>query len=180
MQNSKQRGWLGGLVVWASDFGSGHDLTVHGFKPCVWLCADSLEPWSLLQILCLCLSLPLPCLSSFSLSLSLCLSKINIKKIFKNIQSKAKEIILQENLSWGQPWQSSGKLPGIWGKKGHSFYNQVPCLIPANTPSGQRNPTGQEDSCITWLPRQHSRLNLFLYFPNHTEEFWVPNIPFFF
>ena len=34
-------------------FGSGHDLTVHGFKPFVGLCADSVEPaWD-------CLSLPL-------------------------------------------------------------------------------------------------------------------------
>ena len=26
------------------DFGSGHDLTAHGFKPCIGLCADSMEP----------------------------------------------------------------------------------------------------------------------------------------
>ena len=27
-----------------SDFGSGHDLAVCGFEPCVGLCADSSEP----------------------------------------------------------------------------------------------------------------------------------------
>ena len=26
------------------DFGSGHDLTVHEFEPCVGLCTDSMEP----------------------------------------------------------------------------------------------------------------------------------------
>ena len=26
------------------DFGSGHDLMVRGMEPCVWLCADSVEP----------------------------------------------------------------------------------------------------------------------------------------
>ena len=26
------------------DFGLGHDLTVHGFEPCVRLCADNAEP----------------------------------------------------------------------------------------------------------------------------------------
>ena len=26
-------GRLGGSVSWATDFGSGHDLTVHGFEP---------------------------------------------------------------------------------------------------------------------------------------------------
>ena len=40
------------------DFGSGHDLTVHGFEPRVGLCADSAEPaWESL-------SLSLPCLLS--------------------------------------------------------------------------------------------------------------------
>ena len=38
------RGCLGGSVSWASAFGSGHDLTVCEFKPCIRLCADSLEP----------------------------------------------------------------------------------------------------------------------------------------
>ena len=37
---------LGGSVGWASDFGSGHDLTVRGFEPRVGLCADSSEPGS--------------------------------------------------------------------------------------------------------------------------------------
>ena len=39
-------GRLGGSVGWACDFGSGHDLTVCGFKPRVGLCADSSEPAS--------------------------------------------------------------------------------------------------------------------------------------
>ena len=26
------------------DFGSGHDLTVHEFEPCIGLCADSADP----------------------------------------------------------------------------------------------------------------------------------------
>ena len=37
-------GCLGGSVDWASDFGSGHDLEVCEFEPCVGLHADSLEP----------------------------------------------------------------------------------------------------------------------------------------
>ena len=37
-------GHLGGSVGWVSDFGSGHDLTAHGFKPHVGLCADGSEP----------------------------------------------------------------------------------------------------------------------------------------
>ena len=38
------QGRLGGSVGWASDFGSGHDLTVREFEPRVGLRADSLEP----------------------------------------------------------------------------------------------------------------------------------------
>ena len=46
-------GWrLGG----ASDFGSGHDLVVHEFKPRVGLCADGSEPGSLFGF-CVSLSL---------------------------------------------------------------------------------------------------------------------------
>ena len=37
-------GCLGGSVGWASDFGSGHDLTVCEFEPRVGLCADGSEP----------------------------------------------------------------------------------------------------------------------------------------
>ena len=37
-------GCLRGSVGWASDFGSGHDLTARGFEPHVQLCADSSEP----------------------------------------------------------------------------------------------------------------------------------------
>ena len=36
-------GHLSGSVSWASDFSSGHDLTVGEFKPHVWLCADPSE-----------------------------------------------------------------------------------------------------------------------------------------
>ena len=37
-------GRLCGSVSWASDFGSGHDLMVCEFEPCVRLCADGGEP----------------------------------------------------------------------------------------------------------------------------------------
>ena len=49
-------GRLGGSVGWASDFTSGHDLAVCGFKPRIGLCADN-SAWSLLWILCFSLSL---------------------------------------------------------------------------------------------------------------------------
>ena len=38
--------WVAGSVVKVSDFGSGHDLMVPGFKPPIRFCADSLEPAS--------------------------------------------------------------------------------------------------------------------------------------
>ena len=56
-------GRLGGPVGWASDFGSGHDLTACGFEPRVGLCADSSGPGACFG---LCVSLSL----SLSLSLS--------------------------------------------------------------------------------------------------------------
>ena len=37
-------GWLSRLSVRLLIFGSGHDLTVHGIKPRIGLCADSAEP----------------------------------------------------------------------------------------------------------------------------------------
>ena len=55
-------GRLGSSVGWASNFGSGRDRAVCGFKPRVGLCADSLEPGacfgfcSPLPMLMLCLS----------------------------------------------------------------------------------------------------------------------------
>ena len=65
-------GHLGGSVGQASDFGSGRDLTVHEFEPCVGLCADSSEPGACFGFwgsLSLC---PSPaCTLSLSLSLSL-------------------------------------------------------------------------------------------------------------
>ena len=66
---------------YASDFGSGRDLTVHGFEPDAGLGADSLRAWSLLPILGLPFSL---CPSLLILSVCLSLSqKVNIKKSFK-------------------------------------------------------------------------------------------------
>ena len=63
-------GRLGGSVGQASNFGSGHDLTVRGFKPHIRLCADSSEPGACFRfcLLSLCPSL---------LMLCLCLSKMN-------------------------------------------------------------------------------------------------------
>ena len=57
-------GRLGGSVGWASDFGSGHDLPVHGFEPRVGLCTDSSEPGACFGI-CVSLSVcPSPCFVS--------------------------------------------------------------------------------------------------------------------
>ena len=54
--------------------GSGHDLAVRGFEPCIRLCADSSEPGA-----CFRYSVPLSlCTSPCSLCVSL--SKINIKE----------------------------------------------------------------------------------------------------
>ena len=62
------KGPLGGSVGGASDFGSGHDLTVRGFRPHIRLCAEHLlRAWSLLWILCLPLTDP----PLFTLCLSL-------------------------------------------------------------------------------------------------------------
>ena len=49
-------GLLGGFVGEASDFGSGHDLTVCEFEPRVGLCADSSQPGACLGF-CVSLSL---------------------------------------------------------------------------------------------------------------------------
>ena len=65
---NKHSGRLGGSVGWAADFGSGHDLAVHGFEPRVGLCADSSEPGACFGF-CVSLSLTLP----HSCSVSLCL-----------------------------------------------------------------------------------------------------------
>ena len=64
--------WSAWVAHWverlALGFGSGHDLTVHGFKSCEGLCTDSKElAWDSLSV-CLSLSLPLPCLCFLSLS----------------------------------------------------------------------------------------------------------------
>ena len=56
--------WVAGSVKRLTlDLGSGHDLSVRGFKPRVWLCAEGAEPaWNSLSRP---LSLPLPCSLSF-------------------------------------------------------------------------------------------------------------------
>ena len=59
----------------ASDFGSGHDLTVREFEPRIRLCADSSEPGACFGF-CVSLSLSAPPLFMLSLSVS---------KINKNI-----------------------------------------------------------------------------------------------
>ena len=60
---------------YASNFGSGHDTKVRGFKRHAGLCADSSEPGACFRF-CVSLSLPL----SHLCSVSLCLSKINKRK----------------------------------------------------------------------------------------------------
>ena len=65
-------GCLGGSVGCASDFTSGHDLTIREFKPRIRLCADSSEPGACLGF-CVSLSLwPSPVHAP-----SLSVSKIN-------------------------------------------------------------------------------------------------------
>ena len=61
---SKIKFWgrLGGSVGYASDFSSGHDLTVGEFEPRVGLCADSWEPGARF---------------GFCVSFSLCLSPVH-------------------------------------------------------------------------------------------------------
>ena len=54
-------------VGWVSDFGSGHDLTVREFQPCVGLCADGSEPGACFWF---CVSLSLCPSPTHALSLS--------------------------------------------------------------------------------------------------------------
>ena len=75
-------GCLGGSVSWASDFVSGHDLTVDGFEPRIRLCVHSSELGACFGF---CVSLPL--CSSPAHALSLSPSKIN-KNIFFNSLNK--------------------------------------------------------------------------------------------
>ena len=60
--------WVAQLVKPLTlDFGSGHDLRVHEFKPCLRLCADRVETvWD-----SLCIYPLLMCLLSFSLCLKI-------------------------------------------------------------------------------------------------------------
>ena len=67
-------GRLGGSVGSASNFGSGHDLTVPEFKPHVRLCA---EPGACFRF-CVSLSVSAPPPLVLMLTLSLSPSKINI------------------------------------------------------------------------------------------------------
>ena len=60
------------------DFDSGHDLTVHKFKPCIGLCSDSMEPaWDSLSP-----TLSVPPLLVLSLSFPKERNKL-LKKIYK-------------------------------------------------------------------------------------------------
>ena len=74
---------LGGSVSWASNFSSGHALTVHWVQPRIGLCADSLEPGACFRF---CVSLSL-CPSPIH-ALSVSVPKINKKKKLK----KKKEV----------------------------------------------------------------------------------------
>ena len=62
------KGRLSGSVGWASDFGSGHDLTLCGFEPHIGLCAESSEPGACFGF---CVSLSLCSSLAHTLSLSL-------------------------------------------------------------------------------------------------------------
>ena len=68
---NKHLGRLGGSIHGASNFASGHDLTVREFEPHIRLCADSPEPEACFRF---CVSLSLCSLPARSLSLSLSLS----------------------------------------------------------------------------------------------------------
>ena len=71
-------GHLGSSVAWATNFGSGHDLTVCEFKPCVEFCTDSSDPGA-----CFWFCVSLSFCPSPTHALSLSGSEINIKKIKK-------------------------------------------------------------------------------------------------
>ena len=85
----KPRLW-GGSVSWASGLCSGHDLTVHEFKPRIGLCANSSEPGA-----CFGFCVPLPLCSSPAHALSLSLSlKNKFKKILRMLYKPALTVIL--------------------------------------------------------------------------------------
>ena len=88
-------GRLGGSVGEASDFGSGHDLTVHRFEPRVGLCADGSEPGACFGFR-VSLSLPFPA-HAHALSPS---------KISKNIKKE-----LKSEAIWLLRVQNSKKIP---------------------------------------------------------------------
>ena len=76
LKHATLEGRLDGSVSWPSDLGSGHDLMVCGFEPCVRFCADSSEPGTCFRVY---VSLS-PCPSP-NHTLSLCLKN---KQILKN------------------------------------------------------------------------------------------------
>ena len=80
-------GLLGCSVGWASNFSSGHDLTVHEFEPCIRLCADSSEPGAYFRF---CVSLcpfTLPLIITHTLSLKIVKTKQNKTKKLRRIFS---------------------------------------------------------------------------------------------
>ena len=88
----------GARAAWAAqsvkrqDFGSGRDLTVHEFEPCLRLCADSLE-----SKVCF----------GFCVSLCVSLSKTqinikNIKKQKRNVGSHTPQAVDVRDWGWGQ------------------------------------------------------------------------------
>ena len=90
----KEQVRLGGLVGWASDFGSGHDLGVHEFEPLCWqLCADSSETGAASDSVSPSLSAPPP--------LTLCLS---LSKINKHKKSFKKECLAHSRCSENMCW----------------------------------------------------------------------------
>ena len=68
MSEENKLGRLGGSVSEVSDFGSGHDLAVCEFKPCVGLCADSSEPGAASDSVSTSLSAPNPLIFCLCLS----------------------------------------------------------------------------------------------------------------
>ena len=91
-------GHLGGSVGWVSNFGSGHDLIVRVFEPCIRLCADSSEPGTCFGF-CVSLSIFPSSTHSLSLSVSQKMNKHfkNFKKNSTNLKKKKKEFIWHRN-----------------------------------------------------------------------------------
>ena len=87
-----------------SDFSSGHDVTVHGFKPRIGLCADSSELGACLGFW---VSLPLPL--PWLYALSVCVPNINIKNnnanSYGSLQARATLSLCSSRSRYpGQTW----------------------------------------------------------------------------